>query len=197
MPVIPVGEGVDRVSGSSSFVDGSGAVASAKLPYFAATTTSAEIVAMLTLIAQMSNAAEFRRGVYAETIVDLACAAGVLIAFDEAYASVGTVGVMKFKRAPLSPYEYIEIPAIDASLLDATGTYINVSAGTGQSLLNAVLAELGEDGCYVGSYLANRKVKRLKIRPRPALLEPELGALPSGLPDVDNEPGADLTDPED
>lgn len=198
MPPIPASPvSIARATGSSSYVDPSGRVASVKLPSFDDTVTALEINTILGFIANASNAAEFRRGVVAETVVDLACAANDLVAFDESYSSVGVVAVMKFKRSPFSAYEYVEIPAPDASILDATLQYVNVSAGTGQSIVTDVLAALGEDACYVGSYVATRKIKRIAAPPRPALYEPELGQLPSGLPDVDNEPGAQTTDPED
>lgn len=193
MPVIPSGVGVNRSSGSQSFVDASGGVAATKLPNFPDTVVAADINAIQVLIGNASNAAEFRRGVYAELVVDLACAANDLIAFDESYSNVGIVAVMKFKRAPFSPYEYVEIPAPDASILTPERTSVLVTAGTGQTIVTNVLAALGEDACYAGSYLTTHKIKKLAVRPRPALLEPEAGALPSGLPDVANTAGAQVT----
>lgn len=193
MPVIPAGVGVIRSYGSQSFVDPSGGIGSTKLPNFPDTVTALEIDAIQVLIANASNAAEFRRDVIVGQAVDLSCAAGELVAFDETYSNVGIVAVMKFKRAPFSPFEYVEIPAPDASILTPERTSVLVTAGTGQAIVTGVMDALGEDACYTGSYLTTRKIKRLKVTPRPALLEPEAGQLPSGLPDVANTAGAQTT----
>lgn len=196
MPPLPSGVAVQRATGSSSYVDLAGAIASTKLPNFPDTVTALQVNTILGYIANSSNAAEFRRAAIAESAVDIACAASDLIAFDESYSSVGVVAVMKFKRSPFSQYEYVEIPAPDASILDATRQYVNVSAGTGQSIVTDTLAALGVDACYTGSYITTRKVKRIAVRPRPALLEPEAAQLPSGLPDVDDAPGVQTVDAE-
>lgn len=193
MPKIPAGVGVDIATGSASFIDVRGVPASAKLPDLDGATDEADINALLDLIGDASNAAMIDRRINKSLTVDLDTQAGALEAFDEAESSCNTVATMIFKR-PGGKRQYLYIPAPDISILTADRQFVNVAAGQGLAIRDAVVAAMGAGAVYVGSYVTNHKgTKPSKVRVRPGAEEPAAGELPSGLPDVAQAEGVDTT----
>lgn len=118
------------------------------------------------------------------------------IALDEAEQSVNSVAVMKFQNVatPALPLKYVEIPAFDASILLAGQPFVDPAA-TQPAIIITNMDAAG--WLYIGSYLTTRDSKSRKQIVVAGLEEPEVGTLPSGLPDFDNEEGVQTEDPED
>lgn len=131
-------------------------------------------------IASASNAVVFKR---TETTVGEARIA-TLTAFDEAESSANVVGVLVFRRVG-GELDYVEVPAIDAQFIDASGDALTVDLLTPNTIGEIVtdFLALNPTAAYERSFIATRKGTRNKQVARPSIAEPNVGQEPSGLPD--------------
>ena len=131
-------------------------------------------------IAQASNAVVFKR---VETVTGEA-SISTLTAFDEAESSANVVGVLAFRRVG-GDLDYVEIPALDAQFVDASGDAIIVDLVTPNTIGEIVTAFLAINptASFERSFIATRKGTRNKQVARPSIAEPTALQLPSVLPD--------------
>jgi len=136
---------------------------------------------LVTLIAQSSNAVVFKR---VESVVGTANI-GSLTALDEAESSANLVGVLVFRRAN-NELDYVEIPAVDAQFIDASGDALlidTVTPNTMSEIVDAFIA-INPTAIYERSFIATRKGTRSKQVARPQIAEPSALTLPSDEPAI-------------
>lgn len=137
---------------------------------------------ILGAITNLSNAALIKSG--AGAFSDIPIPLGV--AFDEAFAGVDTVAVMRFLLPSLqNDIIYIEIPAVDMSALDVDQNYQALDpANTNVAAIITNVATFDADAVYLGSYLTTRQKKSRRVLSRPDLAEPESPLLPGDEPAI-------------
>ena len=136
---------------------------------------------LVSLIAQSSNAVVFKR---VESVTGTA-SIGTLVAFDEAESSANLVGVLVFRRAN-NELDYVEIPAVDAQFIDASGDALvidTVTPNTMSDIVDAFLA-INPTALYERSFIATRKGTRNKQSARPQIAEPSALSLPGDAPGI-------------
>lgn len=140
-----------------------------------------QVATIIAAIANASNAAAIESDSGLKARADLP-----YTAFDEAEQAVTSVLVLKFHQDAGDPndFNYVEIPAFDASLL-LTGQPF---ADPAQTQIAAIIGAMDTAGyTYVGSFITTRKAKSLKQVILPGLDEPGEGLLPADLPALGGE----------
>lgn len=178
MPPIP--SLVNSYTTSLSFVDYRGQKRSIVIKRSVSTEAAMTNVGLLaSAIANASNAVVFRRVDSSTGEANISS----LTAYDEAESSVNTVGVLAF-RTPSGRLEYVEIPAVDASLIDQSGDALEVDTATpnliGQ-IVNSYLV-MNPTHVYERSFIATRKGTKARQVARPGVAEPATGQLPPPEP---------------
>lgn len=182
MPTFPLVAEAPRAIGTAvslKFVDFAGRERSTR---FEASNeaTGAQIDAVRDAIGGASNAALIEQNTIDFIQVQNPSGIGV-VAFDEAYATVGDVAVMIFTNNN-GVEAALEVPAPDASLFN-TADYetVNVTAGLGLAIVTAAIAALNQatvPGTYVYSrgFYSKRKTKRIASRTKPGTFREPTGA---------------------
>lgn len=147
--------------------------------------TTLQVDAVLDEVGQGSNAVEYQRnsgGVQQSTVISAIDAP----TFDEGFASVNTQAHMKWVSDSDPRVKFVlDIPAVDFSLLTADRQQVNIAAGQGQAIYNAVVTALGSGWVYAQSWITGHTFRTKRPKLLPAAVEPEGAQLPSGLPDDD------------
>lgn len=174
---------------TNKFVDFAGRERSSRFEA-PADATVVQLQAVRDALGDASNAALIASEIINFTEIQNPSGAGV-VAFDDAYGSVGDVAVMIFINNN-GDVRALEVPAPDASLF-STADYetVDVTAGgLGAAIVTAALAALNAGtpaGTFVYSrgFYSKRKTKRIASRTKPGTFrEPDVGESPPDEPGV-------------
>lgn len=174
--------------GSQSYVDALGFIRSSSFKLVGSHAT--QVANILGFIEDASNAGLIRSAVTAKSVAPI----DGVTAFDEAESSVDTEAGMRFREDTTAVLVTIFIPAPDVSLFLAGSRTLDVT----NTQIAGIISNMDTANyTYLGNYLVRHPNRSRNQTVLPDVFEPEVDQLPDGAPDVDNEPGAQLIDPED
>lgn len=168
---------------SATVLDASGSKAQAAVPKLTASPSSPQITAWLNALGDITNGAVITSSATAQQYD----AAADRVAFDEAYSSVITKGVLVFQNDARETRR-LEVPAIDASVFGSDGKTIDPANALVVALVNATLAMYPAGFYLARGFLAGRTRKTRTSQLPPAIGEPGVGDNPPALPAEVPEP---------
>lgn len=166
---------------STSFLDVAGRQRSSSIRA-SDTATPVQIEAWHDAVANASNAFQFKKS--AAAVSEILRSDPAVIPFDEAFASVHVVGVIAFQNGTTREIRYVEIPAVDASVLTVDGAAIDPANPLIQDVITSTLDVLGDAPNWFVSraFLSNRSARSPQIPFKPASTEPVDPQLPPESP---------------
>lgn len=144
--------------------------------------TPVQIEAWHDAVANASNAYQYKKS--AAAVSEILRSDPVVQPFDEAFASVSTVGVVAFQNTTTREIRYVEIPAIDASTLTVDGAALDPSNTLIAAIITATLDVLGDAPNWIvtRAFVSSRSARAPQIPFRPGTVEPEDPQLPPEAP---------------